>query len=261
MDRPNLDDVDLNTTDRLIIAKLREGRATPGYLAGELGKRQSYINQRLGPLVEADVVEKVDRGLYGLVTTEGSSVDAQVLVDRLDDEDLVGGRVRLETGKPADRPPEEPALSTVNPGVEVDEPAKTGLETPPPPDSDTPPEEDAVEKTADRHPAVREALEGWDPGKDADTQYATELTHRAVMFLRDRGEAGASKSDFVDAFGEELDQSVGHWWGRCVRPGIRRLKDAGLVEGDRKYYWVGPEDGDEADTEGAGGVYDSTEEF
>jgi predicted transcriptional regulator len=55
---------DLNQTDKLILTKLTEGRCTPGYLAEELSKSQSYISQRLRRLRDGEYVVRVDRGLY-----------------------------------------------------------------------------------------------------------------------------------------------------------------------------------------------------
>jgi len=47
--------MELNATDRQILTKLREGRASPSYLAAELGKQQPYISQRLSRLSRVDV--------------------------------------------------------------------------------------------------------------------------------------------------------------------------------------------------------------
>ena len=59
---------ELREIDRRILAFLdRDGRATPRYLTSELGEQQSYVSQRLTFLVdEADLVKRVDRGLYEL---------------------------------------------------------------------------------------------------------------------------------------------------------------------------------------------------
>ena len=57
----------LRTIDRRILAFLEyDGRATPRYLSSELGEQQSYVSQRLTILVDADLIERVDRGLYEL---------------------------------------------------------------------------------------------------------------------------------------------------------------------------------------------------
>lgn len=58
---------DLRPIDRQILGFLDwDGRATPRYLSSELGKQQSYVSQRLTYLVDHDLVEYVDRGLYEL---------------------------------------------------------------------------------------------------------------------------------------------------------------------------------------------------
>ena len=256
MDRPDLEDVDLNTTDRLIIAKLREGRATPGYLADELGKRQSYINQRLGPLVEGDLVKKVDRGLYGLAATEGSGVDAQELADRLDDEDLVGGRVRPETGEPADRPPEEPALSDVNPGVEPDGPERTAPDnTPTPPAPDV---EESIDTVVDRI-----AAQWGDRPARVDERKAAA---RAVLeYAREHGDV--SKQEAIDEIEPEYpvtEQNPETWYRKNARPVLRSVCE--YDSATRSYHYpeggLGGDRDDEADTNsGGGGVYDPTEEF
>jgi len=48
--------MELNATDRQILTKLREGRASPSYLAAELGKQQPYISQRLSRLLESGCI-------------------------------------------------------------------------------------------------------------------------------------------------------------------------------------------------------------
>jgi DNA-binding IclR family transcriptional regulator len=54
--------------DANILRTLDEGRCTPRYLSRQLGRQQSYVSQRLGELVDDNLVEKVDRGLYELNT-------------------------------------------------------------------------------------------------------------------------------------------------------------------------------------------------
>lgn len=56
--------MDLNETDKLILAKLTEGRCTPSYLSDELSKRQPYISQRLAGLREEGYIVRIHRGLY-----------------------------------------------------------------------------------------------------------------------------------------------------------------------------------------------------
>lgn len=55
----------LREIDRRILGFLEyDGRATPRYLSRELSEQQSYLSQRLTVLVEYELVERVDRGLY-----------------------------------------------------------------------------------------------------------------------------------------------------------------------------------------------------
>lgn len=55
----------LREIDQQILAVLEyDGRATPRYLSQQLDSQQSYLNQRLKILVDADLVDRVDRGLY-----------------------------------------------------------------------------------------------------------------------------------------------------------------------------------------------------
>ena len=55
----------LREIDQQILAILEyDGRATPRYLSNELESQTSYLNQRLAFLVDEDLIERVDRGLY-----------------------------------------------------------------------------------------------------------------------------------------------------------------------------------------------------
>lgn len=49
-----------------IIDKLREGRATPSYLAEHTGESRQLVSARLRDLQMAGIVEQVHRGLYEL---------------------------------------------------------------------------------------------------------------------------------------------------------------------------------------------------
>lgn len=68
---------DLNETDKLILTKLTEGRCTPGYLAEELSKSQSYVSQRLRQLRDDEYVIRVNRGLYEHVNFQNVYVDPE----------------------------------------------------------------------------------------------------------------------------------------------------------------------------------------
>lgn len=60
-DKDNLDDLHW-----AIIDVMREGRATPRYLAGETGESRQLVSKRLRDLQMAGIVTQVDRGLYEL---------------------------------------------------------------------------------------------------------------------------------------------------------------------------------------------------
>jgi|AntDeeMinimDraft_5_1070356.scaffolds.fasta_scaffold10213_4 hypothetical protein len=58
--------IDLNDADESIIDVLEEGRNTPSNIARELGYSREYVSQRLRRLREHSIVNRIDRGLYGL---------------------------------------------------------------------------------------------------------------------------------------------------------------------------------------------------
>jgi DNA-binding MarR family transcriptional regulator len=59
--------IDLNPTDRAILAMLREGRCTPSFIADEHDYSRQNVTNRLNRLVEHGHVRKVHTGLYELV--------------------------------------------------------------------------------------------------------------------------------------------------------------------------------------------------
>jgi DNA-binding transcriptional ArsR family regulator len=81
--------VDLNKTDKMILAKLREGRCTPRYLSKEFGKNQSYISQRLKKLKDDDIVTQIDRGLYTHSELTANKLDASRKIKQLTDNGLL----------------------------------------------------------------------------------------------------------------------------------------------------------------------------
>lgn len=81
--------MDLNETDQLILAKLREGRCTPRYLADELTRNKSYVSQRLRHLQDQGYVDRVHRGLYRLTAADPSHVSADEIVESCEPGDLV----------------------------------------------------------------------------------------------------------------------------------------------------------------------------
>ena len=62
--------IDLDETDREILAVLATGRATPSYLSKQTDVTRQTIQNRLKPLLAADLVAKIDTGLYE-ITDEG----------------------------------------------------------------------------------------------------------------------------------------------------------------------------------------------
>lgn len=59
-------DIRLREIDEKILVQLCEGRGTTGYIAKEINEQQPYVSRRLGELVDAGIVTRVDRGLYEL---------------------------------------------------------------------------------------------------------------------------------------------------------------------------------------------------
>lgn len=57
---------DLDELHWEIIDVMREGRATPRYLAGETGESRQLVSKRLRDLQMASIVVQIDRGLYEL---------------------------------------------------------------------------------------------------------------------------------------------------------------------------------------------------
>ena len=73
---------DSNTTDRRILELLETGRATPGFLADELGLEQPSVSQRLNQLVDDGRVQRLDSELYDLTAGETVHLSAD-LVDEI----------------------------------------------------------------------------------------------------------------------------------------------------------------------------------
>jgi predicted transcriptional regulator len=68
-------DVELNTADRAIIEVLSQGRNTPGNIARDREYTREYIANRMKRLVEHDLVDRVDRGLYELTANPEDVLD------------------------------------------------------------------------------------------------------------------------------------------------------------------------------------------
>lgn len=79
----------LNKTDKLILAKLREGRCTPTYLSEELSRDRAYISQRLKLLREAGIIRRVHQGLYSHSELQESGINAENYIEQTTDEDLI----------------------------------------------------------------------------------------------------------------------------------------------------------------------------
>ena len=62
-----LTDDDLNPTDYLVLDVLREGRATPQFVAEEADISRTYASERIKRFSEHGHVEKLAPGLYELV--------------------------------------------------------------------------------------------------------------------------------------------------------------------------------------------------
>ena len=85
--------VELNDTDREILAVLREGRNTPSNIARRLDFSREYVAGRLTRLREHGVVIRVDRGVYELGGDEPAPVSA--------DDPIFADRPAFSSGQPA----------------------------------------------------------------------------------------------------------------------------------------------------------------
>ena len=61
-----MEEIDLNPTDHAILDRLKEGRASPSYIAGKEDYSRQNVTNRLTRLVELNYVEKLAPGLYEL---------------------------------------------------------------------------------------------------------------------------------------------------------------------------------------------------
>jgi Mn-dependent DtxR family transcriptional regulator len=59
-------EIELNPTDEAVIEVLKEGRATPSYLAERTEYSRQNVTNRLRRLAEHGYVEKIHKGLYEL---------------------------------------------------------------------------------------------------------------------------------------------------------------------------------------------------
>lgn len=59
--------IDLNPTDHAILDRLKEGRASPTYIADKEDYSRQNVTNRLSRLVEHNYVKKLAPGLYELI--------------------------------------------------------------------------------------------------------------------------------------------------------------------------------------------------
>ena len=89
-------------------------------------------------------------------------------------------------------------------------------------------------------------LEDWDPGENVSDETARTEARRAAVWLRDQ-DGRRTKREFIAALVDGVDDTPGErvWWERAVRPALRQLEAAGLVEyraGHHDYRWIGDRD-------------------
>lgn len=78
----------LNETDEKILAELRAGRVTPGYLAEELDISRPYASERLKRLFEHKHIERPASGLYELVDDPGGTQPTESYEDAIAEKEL-----------------------------------------------------------------------------------------------------------------------------------------------------------------------------
>lgn len=233
---------DLNTTDRLILAKLREGRATPGYLADELGKQQSYISQRLAHLTDLGVVAKAARGLYGLDALEGETVDARAIAEDASAEELVApdlGADAVDTGpRDTDRDVEPPGGGRPEP-VSTD-PDRT--------DSD------------DISRELKQVVETMDlPGSGSTLEERRRAVWLAYEYIRDKRTVQVQElKDYIWAATETGYDSTRSLWANCVYDALQELADR---DDDLEPPGAGGQVWRYHGAEPSSSIYDPTEEF
>lgn len=200
---------DLNTTDRLILAKLREGRATPGYLADELGKQQSYISQRLAHLTDLGVVAKAARGLYGLDALEGETVDARPIAEDASAEELIAPDLG---GDAADTRPRDTDHDVEPPGEGRPEPASTDPERP---------------GDADISRELKQAVETMDlPGSGSTLEERRRAVWLAYEYIRDKGTVQVQElKDYIFTATDTGYDNTRSLWANCVYDALQQLAD------------------------------------
>jgi len=279
--------MDLNDTDRLILAKLREGRAKPAYLAEELGKQQAYISQRLKHLVGEGLVVRVFRGLYGHAALETEHVDAARLVEEMSVRDLIDptgeaapgddlGGTESTPGRDPEKIVRDWEAKLIDDDTAESSAEETGSPAPDPGGerSETgtkPPAQQPEQPTpADPEGILRDL--GL-PGSGAKLDARIDALLSIYNYLCDRPGEAVEKSelqDLVDADAVGYG-SVGSFWTNCVKANKSQGRDTNALValpgvedwGDGEYrYGPGGDDGDRGDDlPGDGGVYDPTAEF
>jgi len=206
-----------------------------------LGGVLDVFDQVAGPVItSSDVADALDctteaarqklTRLYDQGRVDKRKTGRTVVYWRTDDTDAESDREGVET----------------TPGEKGDRSPATG------------PDAQAGGQTAPGDTALDDALAGWGPDTDADARTARGQTRRAAEWLASEG-GHRRAGEFKDALAGESSLGERTWWERHVRPGLRRLADADLVEytKNKGYRWVGDGDADPLDGE----VYDPTEEF
>ena len=146
-----------------------------------------------------------------------------------------------------------------DPETTLDERAESGRESDPTPAPTEPPGE-AGERCVESDADLDGALAEWEPDTEADAKTARAQTRRTAEYLREHAPERFTRSDLVDALADGSALGERSWWERAVRPGLRRLAEAGLVEyraGHHDYRWL------PAGSDGAGAALealDPTEE-
>ena len=110
---PTTDQIDcrLTSLDIELLELLAEGRATRGYLARQTNEQASWVGKRLARLVDEDVLENPDRGLYELPWKYRRRGDRVVLVQP----DDTAARIRDHLRDRHDLVPEEYQGRSENP--------------------------------------------------------------------------------------------------------------------------------------------------
>lgn len=220
---------DLNPTDRLCVRVLREGRATPSYIADVGGYSAGNVRTQLRRLAEHDHVAKVYDGLYQLADDplNGAEIDIGDAVEQR----LQGDRVDGHEARLSNAAEQSPAPSETSTPV----PSHT---------RDAGSEDVSTDAPTD---AVKAALAGWSHGRSHDEREMNKaIARRAVEWLRDQ-DAPVKRMDvpleqLVDEDSEGRSEET--LWTEVVREAWTHATEQGYIEqpSARKYRWVGSDE-------------------